>query len=161
MVGGKEALAIAFGVGFCFRMFVSQVVERGVGQAEQNPPDHPKHARGVWIANAAEVLLHRDVQAVVQPALDDPVAAFELQHAFGLELVRSEAAHEVNDLVAPFAFAPDAGLQARDQTRPGEASLAGSDFDQFKHPDFGAPAVLLLDSDLGARTVLRGKNALR
>ena len=159
--GGKEALAIALGVGFGFRSGLAEAVHCGVGEAEQNPPDGPERAGGVGITDAAQVLLHRQVQRVVEAAFDHPVAAFEPEHALGLQLIQSEAAHQENHLVAPFAFAQHAGVEARHQARAGEAGLAGSDFDQLKRADFRAPAVLLLDGDFGARAVLRGKNPVR
>lgn len=159
--GRKEALPIALGVGLGFRLALSQMIDGRVGQAEHNSPNGSKHTRGIGIAHAAKVLLHRHIQAVVQPAFDHPVAPLELKHALGVELIQREAADQVDDFVAPFAFAQHAGVEPRDQTRSREAGLAGRDFDQFKDTDFGAPAVLLLDTDLGARAALRGKNPVR
>jgi hypothetical protein len=44
---------------------------------------------------------------MVQPAFDDPIASFDGEHSLGLEFFQSKAAHQINDLTAPFALALD------------------------------------------------------
>lgn len=155
--GGEESLPIGFGVGFGFGATLAHLIDRRIGQAEQDASDGAKHARGVGMTHAAEVFLHRDVQAVVKAAFDDPVAALELEHAQGLELIQGEAAHQVNDLLTPLALTANAGVQARDQTSARKSHLAGGDFNEFQQPDFRAASVLLLDAGLGLRRGWWGK----
>jgi len=51
------------------------------------------------------------VQAVVQPAFNDPVLAFELEQAQGLQLLQGLAANKIDDFTRPLAVALDSGLQ--------------------------------------------------
>ena len=110
----EEALPKAFGIGFGFGIFLASFVHGGIGQAEHHPPDHPQDQRRTGRAHPAEVFLHTHVQAVVQPALNDPVLAFELEQAQRLQLLAGLTADEIDDLLRPFAVAFDAGLQLGD-----------------------------------------------
>lgn len=78
---GKEALAELFGVEFGFGIALSRFIHCSIGQAEHDPPDHTQDQRGIRGPYPAQIFLHRDVQAVVQAAFNDPVLPFELQHA--------------------------------------------------------------------------------
>jgi len=95
-------------------MLLAHSIHGGIGQTEDHPPDHAQDQRRAGRPHPAEVFLHTHVQAVVQPALNDPVLAFELEQAQSLELLAGLTADEIDDLPRPFAAALDAGLQAGD-----------------------------------------------
>lgn len=107
-----EALAEALGVLLGLWILLAGSIHGRVGQAHDQAPSHAQDANGVGAANPAQVLLQREVQAVVQPALDDPVVAFEPEHPQGLQPMEGATADEINRLAFPFAVAPDPGLQA-------------------------------------------------
>lgn len=156
-MGGEESLAVGFGVGFGFGLVFAPLIQGGVGQAQDDTSDGAEHTRGIGVAHAAEVFLHGDVQAMMEPAFNHPITALEPKHALGLELLQGEAADEVNDFVAPFAFAQNTGPQTRDQTRARKTHLGRIDFNQIQDPDFRAAPVLLVDTGLRVRGRLRGK----
>ena len=105
--GAKEVLAEALGVAFGFRVGLAGLIDGGVGQAEDDPADHPQHSRRPGRAHPAEVFLQRHVQAVMEPAFDHPVAALEPQQPFGLQLLDRVTADQVNGLFTPFALTKD------------------------------------------------------
>jgi len=110
----EEVLAKAFGVGFGFGILLANSIHGGIGQTEHHPPYHPQDQRRAGRPHPAKVFLHTHVQAVVQPALNDPVLAFELEQAQRLQLLAGLTADEIDDLLRPFAVAFDAGLQLGD-----------------------------------------------
>ena len=107
----EEALPKAFGVEFGFGIFLARAIHGRIGQTEHHAPDHPQDPRRTRRPDPTEIFLHTHVQAVVQPALDDPVLAFELQQAQRLQLGLRPAADEVDDFTRPVAAAFDARLQ--------------------------------------------------
>ncbi len=54
------------------------------------------------------------IQGVVQAALNHPVTSFELRQAPSLQLLRTQAAHQIDDFAAPRALTFGAGLQPGD-----------------------------------------------
>lgn len=107
------ALPEAFGVEFGFGVALAGSIHGGIGQTQHDPPDHAQDQCRMGGPDAAEVLLQAHVQAVVQPAFNDPILAFELEQAPGLQLFQAEAANEIDDFPRPVAMAFDAGLQPR------------------------------------------------
>lgn len=156
----QEALPVGFGVGLGFGLGLAPVIDGGVAQTEQDPPNGSQDARGVGIAHAAQILLHGQVQAVMQTAFNDPILAFEPQHPLGLQLFQRQAADEVNGFLAPLALAQHPGLEPRDQTGSGKARLARVHFDQFEPADFRPPPVVLLNGGLGPGAGFGGKNTV-
>ena len=119
------------------------------------------------MAYPALILAQSDVQAVVEPAFHNPVAALEREHPLGLELFQGEAAEQINDLASPLHFlglrvlAFDPGLQASDQPCSWKLDLSGSDFQAFQVSDLQTAAVALPFEGFGLGRRLRGKNAVR
>jgi hypothetical protein len=77
----EVALAEALGVELGFEMLLAGPIHGGIGQAQHDPSDDPQDQCGIGSSHPAKVFLHANVQAVVQPALNDPVLAFELEQA--------------------------------------------------------------------------------
>ena len=87
------------------------------------------------------VFAQRDVQSVMQAALNDPIAPFETEKAGRIQLWEGEAADEINDFGRLLAFAPDAPPQPRDGLGAGKARLGGSHFLAIQDADFMSPPV--------------------
>lgn len=159
--GGEQALPEALGVVFRLGMELASAIDCGVGQTDDEAPDHSQNPHGVRAADAAQILLQGDVEAVVQPALDDPVFALQPQQPSGLQLIERAAADEIHDLALPISVTFGAGLQAGHQARPWEAGLAGSHLDAVQKADLTTPAVVLPGQRPGPRRRPRGKRAVR
>ena len=121
----KEALAEGFGIELGFGIGFSGFVYRGIGQAQDDPANHAQDQSRIGSSHSAMVFLQGDVQAVVQAALNDPVATFELEHAPSLQLRQTQAAEQEDHFAAPLAVALDPGFQASRQPGAWEADLAG------------------------------------
>ena len=101
----------ALGVEFGFRILFAGLIHSRVGQAQHDAADHTQDQRRVRGSNPAEVFLHTHIQAVVQPAFNDPVLTFELEQTQGLQLLRGQTADQIDYFSAPVALAFDARLQ--------------------------------------------------
>jgi len=77
-----------------------------------------QHPRCLWGAHPPLFLAQRDIQSMVHPAFDDPVAALEREHPLGWQLLEAQAAQQVDHLAAPFAFAPECGGRRRARSYP-------------------------------------------
>ena len=69
-------------------MSLARLIHGGIGQTEHDPPEQAQHPRRIGCPNAAGILVHRHIQAVMQPAFNDPVVAFELQQAQSRQLLQ-------------------------------------------------------------------------
>lgn len=105
------ALPETFGVEFGFGMLLAGLIRCGIGQAEHDSPEDTQDQGGIRGSHPAEVFLHTNIQAVVQPAFHDPVLAFELEQAQGLQLLQAQAADQIDHFARPPAVAFDARLQ--------------------------------------------------
>lgn len=103
-----EAASVALGLG----ILLARLIDRRVGQAHHHAPDGSQDPRGGRVSYPALVLPQRDIQTLVEPALNDPVTALEPKHPLGLQLVEGQAAQKINHLAAPLALALDPCLQA-------------------------------------------------
>ena len=83
-----EALLESFGVALGFGVGPAGDVHRGIGQTQHDSPDHSQHQSRMGCPYSTEVLLHGDIQAMVQSALDDPVVTFKSKQAPRLQLVQ-------------------------------------------------------------------------
>ena len=54
--------------------------------AHDQSPEHSEHQRRVGLAHAAAVLVQRNVQGMVQPAFDNPIATLEFEPAPRVQL---------------------------------------------------------------------------
>jgi len=138
---GAELFLETAGVCLGLGIFVARTIHCGIGQAHDHAPDCSQHARCLWSAHPALILAQRDVQAMVHPAFDDPIAALEREHPAGLQLIEAQAAQQVDHLAAPFAFAPDPGFEPGGQPSSGKAHLTGRDFHALQRADLQAPPV--------------------
>lgn len=109
---GAEAFLEAAGVALGLWILAARLIDRRVGQAHHHPPDGSQHPRGGGVSHPALVLVQRDIQTMVEPALNDPVAALEQEHPLGLQLFEGQTAQKINHLAAPLALALDPCLQA-------------------------------------------------
>ena len=103
-----EAPGVAFGLG----ILAARLIDRGVGQAHDHPPDGAQHPRGGGVAHAALILPQGEIQTMVKPALNDPVTALEPEHPLRLQFCQGQTAQEINHRAAPLALALDPRLQA-------------------------------------------------
>ena len=110
--------------------------------------------------NPAEVLLHRHVQAMVESALNDPVAALELEHPPGLQLLQRQTAEQKHHFARPVAGAFNARFQARRQSGPWKAGLAGAHFQALQRPDFQAAPIVFPFDRPGGVAGWRGEKAV-
>lgn len=83
-----ETLLESFGVALGFGISPPGDIHRGIGQTQHDSSDHSQHQSRIGCPYSAEVLLHGDIQAMVQPALDDPVVTFKSKQAPSLQLVQ-------------------------------------------------------------------------
>lgn len=74
---GEEVLPKTLRVPFGLRLGLARPIHGGVGQTDNHPADHPQHARRLGRTHPAEIFLQRHIQAMMQPALNHPVAALE------------------------------------------------------------------------------------
>ena len=157
----EESLAVGFGVCLGLGLALAQLIQGGVGQAQDHAPDRTQDACGIGVAHPAKVFLHRDIQAMMQPAFDHPITALEPEHALGLELPQGEAADEVNDFLAPFTVAQNTGPQAGHQARARKTHLGRIDFNEIQDADFRAAPVVLLSRRMRLLGWPRGKKRCR
>ena len=78
--GGSELFLEGAGVGLGFGIVLARLIHGGVGQTHDYSSDRAKHPRRFGCAHTALVLMEGDVQTMVEPAFNDPVAALEPQH---------------------------------------------------------------------------------
>jgi hypothetical protein len=123
--GAQELLPEGFGIGLGFWIGFAGPVYGGIGEAEHDAPDHAQDQRRIGGAHPAVVLLHADIQAVVQTAFNDPVSPFEAKHSLGLQLLQREAAEQEDDFARPLSLAFDSGFQAGRQPGSRKAHPAG------------------------------------
>ena len=113
LAGGGAAARIEFAAGRQPRLRAT----------DHDPAKQAQGQGGLGVAHPAVILAQGYVQRVVQTTLDDPVAAFEFEHARRIQLIEGQTADEVNDFGGLFALAPDAAAQFGDGLSPGEAHL--------------------------------------
>ena len=70
------------------RLFGLRVRDGGLRYAHDQSAEQTQQQRGVGLAHAAAVLVERNVQRMMQPALDDPIAALELEPAPRVQLLQ-------------------------------------------------------------------------
>ena len=154
---GKEALAKAACVAFGLRVDLASLIHSRVGQTDDDPADHPQHARRLGRAHPAEIFLQRHIQAVMEPAFNDPVAALEPEQPFGLQLLQGVARDQIDGLVTRLPVTKHPRVQARHHLRSRKVHLAGRHGQAVQAADLHSSAVVLLPDDLRARTGARGK----
>ncbi len=165
--GGFKAALKSPSVAFGLRVFLSGSVHGGIGQADHHAPDGPQHARGFGSANSALILAQSDVQTMVEPAFDGPVATLEQEHSLGLELLQGQTAHQIDDLSAPSLFLGlrvltfDASLQSSDQPGSRKEHPCRSYFQAFQASDLQAAAIVFALDHFGLGRGPRGKNSVR
>ncbi len=108
----KIALPEAFGVEFGLRILFAGLVHGRIGQTEHDAADHTQDQRRTRGPYPAEVFLHTHIQTMVQPALNDPVLAFELEQTQGLQLGQTQTADQIDYFARPVAVTFDARLQS-------------------------------------------------
>ena len=150
LAGGGPAARVAFAAGRQPRL----------GKTDHHPAKQAQGKGGLGLAHPAAILAERDVQRMVQAALNDPVAAFELEDARRIQLVEGQAGDEVNDFGGLLAFAPDPAAQFGNGLNSGEAHLRRGDCHTIQHPDFMAAPVVFPGQNMGAHRGRRGKNAV-
>ena len=102
-----EAAGVALGLG----ILAPRLIYRRVGQAHHDPPDCSQDPRIGGVSHSALVLPQRDIQTMVESALNDPVTTLEQEHPLGLQFLEGQTAQKINHLAAPLALALDPGLQ--------------------------------------------------
>lgn len=133
----------------------------GLRETDRHPAEHAQRKGGLGVVDPAVIFAQRDVQSVMQAALDDPVAALEFEKAGCIQLFQGEAADEINDFGGLFTLAPDPASQPGDALNSGKAHLLRAGILAIQHPDFASAPVALSGHEVGVRGGLRGKNAVR
>ena len=151
LAGGHPAAGIDF----------AAFLQPDLGEADHHPAKQAQRKGGPGVANPAVIFPQRDVQRVMQAALNNPVAPFELEKAGGIQFFQGVAADEINDLGGFLTLAPDAPAEPGDGLGSGKAHLLRGHFLAVQHPDLVPPPVVLPAQGMGARGGRRGKNAVR
>jgi len=138
----EEVLTKALGVTFGFGMGFAGAIDGGIGQAQDHASDHPQHPGRIGRAHAAQILLHGDVQTVMQSALNHPITPFELEHPLGLQLIQSQTAQQIDHFARALAPALDPGLQPRGQSGSRKAHLAGRHLQRLQETDFESSPIV-------------------
>ena len=157
----EEALLELAGGGTAARVDFAAFLQPGLGEADRQPAEHAQRKRRLGVVDPAVIFTQRDVQGVVQAALDDPVAPLEFEKAGRIQLLQGEAADEINDFGGFFTLAPDPAPQPGDALNSGKPHLLRAGILAIQHPDFASAPVALSGHDVGVRGGLRGKNAVR
>lgn len=161
-----EAALESAGIGFGLGIFLTGSIDCGIGQADHHAANGAKDAGGFGSAHSALILAKGDIQTMVESAFHGPIAALEREHPFGLELLQSQAAHQINDFPTPFLFlglrilALNPSLQSRRQAGSRKDHLCRSDFQAFQASDLQAAAVAFPLEHLGLGGRPRGKNSV-
>ena len=100
------------------------------------------------------------IQRVMQAALDDPIATLEFEEACRIELFEGEAADEINDFGGLLTLAPNPASEPRDGLDSRKAHPLRADFLAIQHSNLVSSPVVLPAHRVGARSGLRGKNAV-
>ena len=130
------------GVAFGFGVFLSRSIDGRIGQTDDDASNGSQNTGGSRMPNPAAILLERDIQTMVQPAFDHPIAAFEREHPLSLELFQGQAAEEIDDFPAPFAASLNTRLQSGGQASSRKAHLAGGHFQALQTPNLETTAVV-------------------
>lgn len=125
------------------------------------PAEQAQGEGGLGIADPALIFTQRDVQGVMQAALDDPVAPFEFEKAQRIQFLEGEAADEIDNFGGLFTLASDPAPQPRYGLNSGKAHLLGVGILAVQDPDFVSSPVVLPSHGVGGRGGLRGKSAAR
>ena len=128
-------------------------------QTNGDASKHRQDQRGIAVVHPALVLGHRDIQGVMQAALNDPIAAFELQDSPRVQFLQRQAADQVNDFGGFLAVTPHSASEPSDRAGSRKARLGRRGFLAVEHPDFGPAPVPLPDHHMRALGLRRGKNA--
>ena len=75
------------------------------GQADIDSAKQSQHQGCIGVANPALVLVHGDIQRVVQAALNNPIAAFELKETFFIKFFERQATDQIIDFRGFFTLA--------------------------------------------------------
>ena len=130
-------------------------------ESDRRPAEQAQGKGGLGVVDPAVIFTQRDVQSVMQAALDDPVASFEFEKTAGIQFFQGEAADEINDFGGLFTLASNPAPQPGDALNSGKAHLLGAGLLAIQHSDFASAPVALSGQDVGVRGGPRGKNAVR
>jgi hypothetical protein len=148
--GGLEiGCGLVLGVGLAGTPFHAQTVAQTAEHA------HDPQARS--LADAATVIVLRNIQSLVQAIFDAPVDSIEMEPSWGVEFVGWGAGQQADFLLLA---AGSLAQQARGLGDQGKGRLFGRHFPGNNRAAFGAALVLFQRAALGGRRVLRGENPL-
>ncbi len=157
----EEAFLELAGGGPAARIEFTAFLQPDLCETDHDPAEQAQGKGRLGVADPALIFTQRDVQGVMQAALDDPVAPLEFEKASGIQVLQGEAADEVNDFSGLVTLAPDPTPQPGDGLNSGKAHLLGAGIPAIQYPDFGPPPVVLPGHGVGVRGGRRGKNAVR
>jgi len=149
------------GGGTAARIDFAAFLQPGLCETDRYPAEHAQCKGRLGVVDPAVILPQRDVQSVMQAALDDPVAPLEFEKAGRIQLFQGEAADEINDFGGLFTLAPDPASQPGDALNSRKAHLLRAGIPAIQHPDFASAPVALSGHDVSMRGGSRGKNAVR
>src|ERR1041384_1200119 len=138
-------------------LLVLHLLNRRLSDAHDQTAKQTQNQCRIGVAHSAAILVQRNVQRMVQTALNDPVAALEFEPAQGSEFFQSQAANQINrfgGLLAPTAHSP---FESGDQPCAGKAHLLGCHFPAMQNPNLAPPPVAFAGQGVGLRSRLRGK----
>ena len=149
------------GGGTAARIDFAAFLQPDLCETDRHPAEHAQRKGRLGVVDPAVIFTQRDVQGVMQAALDDPVAPLEFEKAGRIQLFQGEAADEINDFGGLFTLAPDPAPQPGDALNSGKAHLRRAGIPAVQHPDLASAPVALSGHGVGVRGGLRGKNAVR
>ena len=157
----EESFLELAGGGPAARVDFAAFFQPGLRETDRRPAEHAQGKGRLGVVDPAVIFTQRDVQSVMQAALDDPVAPLEFEKAARIQFFQGEAADEINDFGGLFTLASNPAPQPGDALNSGKAHLLGAGIPAIQHSDFASAPVALPGHHMGVRGGLRGKNAVR
>lgn len=149
------------GGGPAVRVDLAAFLQPSLRETDRRPAEHAQCKGRLGVMDPAVIFTQCDVQSVMQAALDDPVAPLEFEKAARIQFFQGKAANKINDIGGLFTLASNPAPQPGDALNSGKAHLLRAGIPTIQHSDFASAPVALSGHDVGVRSGLRGKNAVR
>ena len=153
----EESFLELAGGGPAARVDFAACLQPGLRETDRHPAEQAQGKGRLGVVDPAVIFPQRDVQSVMQTALDHPVAPLEFEKAARIQFFQGETADEINDFGGLFTLASNPAPQSGDALNSGKAHLLGAGIPAIQHSDFASAPVALAGHDVGVRGGLRGK----
>jgi len=101
----EESFLELAGGGPAARVDFAAFLQPGLRETDRHPAEHAQGKGRLGVVDPAVIFPQRDVQRVMQAALDDPVAPLEFEKAARIQFFQGETADEINDFGGLFTLA--------------------------------------------------------